>query len=392
MLQKLKIFSLMGLCIFSGVLFSTDIFSQTTATVDITNPTDGSIVRGTCSISAGITVSYGFQQTPTHGPRNSNFGWRPTTNSFHYGVDTADQNNTPVRAVEGGTAYVSWFTGYGRTVIIDHGDELYTLYAHLSTYTVSSGQQVNANAVIGRSGNSGGNYGYHLHFGVTQVPQGTNLTWEDIGADHTVSQYRINPDDYLPTARIRVNTTIDRNQLHSHDYPAGTTNISYSTPWNTTQNEDGTHTVGVETQRLSTLANGNLDTREIGTDSVQVIVDNSTRVVEVPIQKSASPATPIAGGFQAASSLFFWDNQGNRWERWINSNLRVDSDNIIRYNAGTSNLDNPNLRHRVYLESRIYPPGSMYPKASCVNKKEMQAITYTYASQPFALLPFTKED
>ncbi|MEW6620603.1 MAG: hypothetical protein AB1422_14915, partial [bacterium] len=115
-------------------------------------------------------------------------------------------------------------------------------------------------------------------------------------------------------------------------------------------------------------------------------------VVEVPIQKSASPATPIAGGFQAASSLFFWDNQNNYWERWINSNLRVDSDNIIRYNAGTSNLDNPNLRHRVYLESRIYPAGSIYPKASCVNKKETQAITYTYASPPFKLLPFTKAD
>ncbi|MEW6609048.1 MAG: alpha/beta fold hydrolase, partial [bacterium] len=67
-------------------------------------------------------------------------------------------------------------------------------------------------------------------------------------------------------------------------------------------------------------------------------------VVEVPVQMTASPATPVSGGFQAASSLYFWDNQNNYWERWINSNLRVDSDNIIRYNAGTSNLDNPNLR------------------------------------------------
>ncbi|MEW6608423.1 MAG: hypothetical protein AB1414_13430, partial [bacterium] len=120
------------------------------------------------------------------------------------------------------------------------------------------------------------------------------------------------------------------------------------------------------------------------------IVEN---LVEIPVQMMvASTATSVPGGIQAASSLYFWDNQNNYWERWINSNLRVDSDNIIRYNCGTSNLDNPNLRHRVYLESRIYPPASMYPKASCVNKKEMQAITYTYASQPFALLPFTKED
>ncbi|MFH1562080.1 MAG: alpha/beta fold hydrolase [Nitrospirota bacterium] len=115
-------------------------------------------------------------------------------------------------------------------------------------------------------------------------------------------------------------------------------------------------------------------------------------VVEVLVQKSASPATPVAAGMQASSALNFWDNQDNYWERWINSNLRVDADNIIRYNAGTSNLDNPNLRHRVYLESRIDPAGSNQPKASCVNKKETQAITYTFASQPFKLLPYTKED
>ncbi|MEW6609550.1 MAG: M23 family metallopeptidase, partial [bacterium] len=350
MFQKLNIFFLMGLSMFSEILLSTTVFSQTTATVDITNPREGSILRGSCSISAEIAVSYGFTQTPTPGRRSSNYGWRQIEgrNGFHYGVDTADPFNTDVRAVGAGTAHPCQPGRFGNTVIIDHGDGLYTLYAHLSTYTVSSGQQVNANTVIGRSGNTGGNYGYHLHFGVSQDTTGA-LGWRDIRADSRV--HRVNPDNYLPTARIRVRTAIDSNHLHTQNYPAGTTNISYSTNWNTTQVNDGSHTVNVNSYSVSRegrLVNNQPVQQEIeriiGTDSVKAIVDNSTRVVEVPIQKSASPATPIAGGFQAASSLYFWDNQNNYWERWINSNLRVDSDNIIRYNAGTSNLDNPNLR------------------------------------------------
>ncbi|MEW6609325.1 MAG: M23 family metallopeptidase, partial [bacterium] len=334
MLKKLKVsFLLLWLSfIGEGLLFCIDAFPQTVATVDIINPINEALLRGTVSISADISISYGFNQDPTGNPRSPRGGFGPRGNNVHQGVDTLDPLNTPVRAVRDGIAHLRENVrevrnrrtgeirrlGYGDYIVIDHGDGLYTLYAHLNARNVAEGQQVNTGDIIGHSGNSPGGYGYHLHFGVWQ------------GYPHTQNSTPINPDNYLPTAPIRVRTTIDTTEeIHHRDYPAGTTAISYSTPWNTTQNEDGTHTVGVETQRLSTLANGDLDTREIGTDSVQVIVDNSTRVVEVPIQKSASPATPIAGGFQAASSLYFWDNQNNYWERWINSNLRVDSDNII---------------------------------------------------------------
>jgi murein DD-endopeptidase MepM/ murein hydrolase activator NlpD len=102
--------------------------------------------------------------------------------SWHRAVDIADRSKPPVWAAAGGTvtkAYSSgWGGGYGNHVIIDHGNGIQTLYAHLDYLTVSQGQYVTQGEVIGRMGNTGRVYGatgIHLHFevrdnGIKQVP------------------------------------------------------------------------------------------------------------------------------------------------------------------------------------------------------------------------------
>jgi len=73
---------------------------------------------------------------------------------------------TEVRAALPGRAEYagSKMHGYGRAVILDNGDGITTLYGHLATIRVQSGETVPAGAVIGTVGRSGNATTYHLHF------------------------------------------------------------------------------------------------------------------------------------------------------------------------------------------------------------------------------------
>ncbi|WP_419918607.1 peptidoglycan DD-metalloendopeptidase family protein [Candidatus Poriferisocius sp.] len=87
------------------------------------------------------------------------------TTRFHAGVDYGGNTGDPVQAAASGTVIqVKSRTGYGNTVIIDHGTGWSTLYAHLSNYNVSEGQSVGIGEVIGFVGNTGWSTGPHLHF------------------------------------------------------------------------------------------------------------------------------------------------------------------------------------------------------------------------------------
>ncbi len=100
----------------------------------------------------------------------------------HYAYDIADASMPPVWAAGTGTVVKAssgtWGGGYGNHVIIDHGNGLKTLYAHLDYLTVGVGDVVDRGEVIGRMGRTGrvyGRTGIHLHFevilnGVKQVP------------------------------------------------------------------------------------------------------------------------------------------------------------------------------------------------------------------------------
>ena len=89
------------------------------------------------------------------------------TGHLHSGIDLAASRGTPVRAALDGIAHVVVSAiGYGLHVVIDHGDGLTTLYAHLDSVAVSDGEVVAAGDVIGAVGSSGNSTGPHLHFEV----------------------------------------------------------------------------------------------------------------------------------------------------------------------------------------------------------------------------------
>jgi murein DD-endopeptidase MepM/ murein hydrolase activator NlpD len=89
----------------------------------------------------------------------------------HPGLDIDGETGDPVWAAARGV--VAWagqsppgYSGYGVIVVVDHGDGLQTLYAHLSAVDVSVGQSVEAGDPLGRIGTTGHVTGSHLHFEV----------------------------------------------------------------------------------------------------------------------------------------------------------------------------------------------------------------------------------
>jgi hypothetical protein len=85
----------------------------------------------------------------------------------HLGVDLDADMNTEVYAVnDGKVVFTKELTNYGRTVIIDHGLGIYSLYLHLETFKVLEGDKVEKGNIIGLSGNTGYSIAPHLHFSI----------------------------------------------------------------------------------------------------------------------------------------------------------------------------------------------------------------------------------
>lgn len=87
----------------------------------------------------------------------------------HNGIDFAADSGTAIYAAESGTVIVAqWMSGYGNTVILDHGNGLWTLYGHIRNggIKVSAGEVVKKGQKIAEVGSTGNSTGPHLHFEV----------------------------------------------------------------------------------------------------------------------------------------------------------------------------------------------------------------------------------
>jgi len=108
-------------------------------------PTEGRIVMG-----------YGAQVNPRFGTR-----------TFRNGVDIEAAVGKDVLAVHAGhVIYTGWFKGYGNLIIVDHGNEYYTLYAHIAEIEAKEGEDVRQGQRIGTVGDTGSLAGPRLYFEV----------------------------------------------------------------------------------------------------------------------------------------------------------------------------------------------------------------------------------
>lgn len=101
-------------------------------------------------------------------PVTSKYGMRDLYGRrFHAGTDFGAKEGTPVYSSESGKIYWAKPLGaYGKFVVVDHGDNLQTAYAHLSEIGVKEGQRVKRGEMIGKVGNTGIGTGPHLHYEV----------------------------------------------------------------------------------------------------------------------------------------------------------------------------------------------------------------------------------
>jgi murein DD-endopeptidase MepM/ murein hydrolase activator NlpD len=120
----------------------------------------------------------------------------------HLGYDLASLKNAPVESAQDGVVVFADYLGiYGNTVVVDHGLGIFSLYGHLSTIAVKTGQSVKAGETLGQTGETGLAGGDHLHFSI--MLRGTHVDpvewWDGLWLrDHVTA-----PMQSLPAAAAR---------------------------------------------------------------------------------------------------------------------------------------------------------------------------------------------
>jgi len=149
-----------GINIVSDRLATVD--TQTKA-VEIHDPKDGSVIKEIAPVVSWpvlgvITLEFGESDFPYQ--------------VLHSGIDIANPQGKigdPIHPFMDGTVIYAGeiFWGYGKHIIIDHGNNITSLYGHLDKIYVYPGQKVTINDVIGKEGSTGWSTGPHLHFQVS---------------------------------------------------------------------------------------------------------------------------------------------------------------------------------------------------------------------------------
>lgn len=107
-------------------------------------------------VEGRITAGFGERIDPFNGE-----------GAFHRGVDIASPYGTRVIApADGVVAFADSMNGYGRAIVVEHGQGISTLYGHLSGFGVAPGQIVHRGDTLGYVGISGRSTGPHLHYEV----------------------------------------------------------------------------------------------------------------------------------------------------------------------------------------------------------------------------------
>lgn len=140
----------------------------------IKDPTTKVVLKGTKNPPPKIGT--GVLAKPTsRGVITSPFGWR--WGRRHTGIDIGLPTGTAVKAADGGKVIFSGTKGaYGKCIIVDHGANIQTLYAHNSKLLVKKGDKVFKGQTIANSGNTGRSTGPHLHFEVRKNGTPVNPT------------------------------------------------------------------------------------------------------------------------------------------------------------------------------------------------------------------------
>jgi len=119
------------------------------------------------TLPPGALTGTGKFMWPTEG-RITQRAWH-----CHHAVDIANSEGTPIYTADSGYVVVAGWKkgGYGKVVIVNHGNGFQTLYAHLSVISMSVGQSVAKGQRVGLMGNTGHSTGSHLHFEIREGSQ-----------------------------------------------------------------------------------------------------------------------------------------------------------------------------------------------------------------------------
>lgn len=128
-----------------------EIFSQNKDKINYVNATPNMM-----PVAGWVTSEFGIRKHPISG-----------NVKMHEGIDIASAVGTPIKSPAAGKViYAGRGSGYGNMVVIQHGYGISTVYGHLSSYSVTTGQNIKRGDVIAEVGSTGYSTGPHLHYEV----------------------------------------------------------------------------------------------------------------------------------------------------------------------------------------------------------------------------------